>query len=468
MSESPSAGTRAAEGNKGGRSAGAEESRRQRAEFKKATVCVDACPRKTEWGSTEAPAVGSARAPKEVPSCRLYGAECRMWSDCGIVLGSRARRGDGGRRPPRRPKSDTGRGSGERTKEGRRVDEIRIQTPGNGESDPATQHAGGAGTDRKEDAANLGRKGVAVHEVAALNGIAAHRTRSAGGGGEDIERLLCRRIGREVTMKRKRRWGVEGRQGMESVQVDVEPARYRARIGPGGARSDCQVDKREIGTWAGNKGMDSVGAALLSGMDEGDAYLPRVHLFVTHVKILHSMSTHEIGGQGWVDELRADRSACNPGLKLLAHGISRWRTGVEGDGPALAMMLRIGMPVLNKRSSQAGGCEWGDKGRGGREADPGGGGCDERPLRALHMRMVLGNVVLSCGGCSPGATQRSKAVMAPGRAHGGYTATDGRGARVGEERGGRWRTTATCAGAAGGAARCTKEGDSVVIGRKPP
>jgi hypothetical protein len=35
MSESPSARTRAVEGNERGRSAGAEESRRQRAEFKK-------------------------------------------------------------------------------------------------------------------------------------------------------------------------------------------------------------------------------------------------------------------------------------------------------------------------------------------------------------------------------------------------------------------------------------------------
>ncbi|KAJ7819256.1 hypothetical protein B0H14DRAFT_2836848, partial [Mycena olivaceomarginata] len=104
-------------------------------------------------------------------------------------------------------------------------------------------------------------------------------------------------------------------------------SRRATRDGVHATRSDCQVDKREIGTWAGNKGMDSAGAALLSGMDEGDAYLPRVHLFVTHAKILHSMSTHEIGGQGWVDELRVDRGACNPGLKLLVHGISRWRTG---------------------------------------------------------------------------------------------------------------------------------------------
>ncbi|KAJ7362995.1 hypothetical protein DFH08DRAFT_841839 [Mycena albidolilacea] len=113
MSESPSTGTRAAEGNKGERSPGAEKSHRQRAESKKGnpavnlalsyswlvvlmiTVCVDACPRKNEWGSTEAPAVGSARAAKEVPSCGSYGAECHMWSDCGIVFGSRARRAYG-------------------------------------------------------------------------------------------------------------------------------------------------------------------------------------------------------------------------------------------------------------------------------------------------------------------------------------------------------------------------------------
>jgi hypothetical protein len=33
----------------------------------------------------------------------------------------------------------------------------------------------------------VGRKGVAVHEVSALNGIAAYRKHSAGGGGQDIK-----------------------------------------------------------------------------------------------------------------------------------------------------------------------------------------------------------------------------------------------------------------------------------------
>ncbi|KAJ7820940.1 hypothetical protein B0H14DRAFT_2599586 [Mycena olivaceomarginata] len=142
MSESPSTGTRAAERNKGGRSAAAEESRRQRAEFKK----VGLWSRRPPSASTrvhertngeagrlrEAPAVGSARASRERDG----------------NMGRRRR--DGVIRPPRRPKSDTGRGGDERTKEGRRVDEIRILTPGNGESNPATQHAGGGGADRKE------------------------------------------------------------------------------------------------------------------------------------------------------------------------------------------------------------------------------------------------------------------------------------------------------------------------------
>jgi hypothetical protein len=63
-----------------------------------------------------------------------------------------------------------------------------------------------------------------------------------------------------------------------------------------------------------------------TSMDEGDAYLPRVHFFVAHAKIMHSMSAREIGGHGWVDDLRMDRDICNPSLKLLAHGISGWRT----------------------------------------------------------------------------------------------------------------------------------------------
>jgi hypothetical protein len=37
------------------------------------------------------------------------------------------------------------------------------------------------------DVVNVGRKGVAVHNVSALNGIAAYRKRSVGGGGQDIE-----------------------------------------------------------------------------------------------------------------------------------------------------------------------------------------------------------------------------------------------------------------------------------------
>jgi hypothetical protein len=41
MSEPPSAGTRPAERNKGGRSAGAGESYRQRTEFKKGNLAVD-------------------------------------------------------------------------------------------------------------------------------------------------------------------------------------------------------------------------------------------------------------------------------------------------------------------------------------------------------------------------------------------------------------------------------------------
>jgi hypothetical protein len=48
---------------------------------------------------------------------------------------------------------------------------------------------------------------------------------------------------------------------------------------------------------------------LLRGMDEGDAYLPRVHLFVAYTKILHSMSAHEIG---WVDGLGVDRGTSGP------------------------------------------------------------------------------------------------------------------------------------------------------------
>jgi hypothetical protein len=73
-------------------------------------------------------------------------------------------------------------------------------------------------------------------------------------------------------------------------------------------RSDCPVDKR-LG-WAGNRRKDGVGActgskmsALLSGMDEGDAYLPHIHFFVAHTKIMYSVSAREIGGQGWVDDL---------------------------------------------------------------------------------------------------------------------------------------------------------------------
>jgi hypothetical protein len=61
------------------------------------------------------------------------------------------------------------------------------------------------------------------------------------------------------------------------------------------------------------------------------------------------------------------------------------------------VMLRIGMLVLNKHSSQAAGREWGDEGRGGWEGEPGGGGYGERPLRVLRVRMVLGNVVVPCG-----------------------------------------------------------------------
>jgi hypothetical protein len=61
-------------------------------------------------------------------------------------------------------------------------------------------------------------------------------------------------------------------------------------------------------------------------------------------------------------------------------------------------MLRIGMLVLNRYSGQAGGREWGGDGRGGREAEPGGGGHGERPLQVLRMRMTLGNVVVPCGG----------------------------------------------------------------------
>jgi hypothetical protein len=60
--------------------------------------------------------------------------------------------------------------------------------------------------------------------------------------------------------------------------------------------------------------------------DRRDACLPRAHVVVAHAKILHSMSAHEMGGRGWVDGLHLDRSTCNPSLKLLAHGTSRWRT----------------------------------------------------------------------------------------------------------------------------------------------
>ncbi|KAF8207659.1 hypothetical protein K438DRAFT_1813986 [Mycena galopus ATCC 62051] len=111
MYESPSAGTRAADGR--GTKADAAQVLRSLvgAEVKKGdlaidlalsmiTVCVDACPRRNEYDGEaarlrEASAGGSARASKEVPisGCRLYGAECRTWSDhCAIVLGSRARR----------------------------------------------------------------------------------------------------------------------------------------------------------------------------------------------------------------------------------------------------------------------------------------------------------------------------------------------------------------------------------------
>jgi hypothetical protein len=90
-----------------------------------------------------------------------------------------------------------------------------------------------------------------------------------------------------------------------------------------------------------------------------------------------------------------------------------------GAEPAQAMMPRIGMLVLSRCSGQAGGREYGDEGRGGREAELGGGGYGERPLRVLRMRMVLGNGVVPGGGWSLGATQRSKAVRwRRGRAHG--------------------------------------------------
>jgi hypothetical protein len=150
MSESPSAGTCVAEGNKGGRSAG-EESSPARGVQKgnlavnlalsyswlvvlMMTVCVDACPRKNEWGSTEAPAVGSARAPKEVPS--VDPSRVALNVVCGRIVvlswgrerdgNIGRRREDGGRIPLRTPKSDVGRGGDERMKRRRGLDGIRI------------------------------------------------------------------------------------------------------------------------------------------------------------------------------------------------------------------------------------------------------------------------------------------------------------------------------------------------------
>jgi hypothetical protein len=72
------------------------------------------------------------------------------------------------------------------------------------------------------------------------------------------------------------------------MRVDVEPTGYRARIGPSGARSDSQVNKRGAGTWVGRKeeegrcgGQSPVlldpKCQLLIGMAEG------THTFLAHI-----------------------------------------------------------------------------------------------------------------------------------------------------------------------------------------
>ncbi|KAJ7936940.1 hypothetical protein B0H13DRAFT_2430929 [Mycena leptocephala] len=107
---------------------------------------------------TKAPAVGSARTSKEVPSCRSYvvGSWYRpgVTSATGIWGDEEETGGD----PVWRPESDTGRGGDERMKR-RRGDSTGFvsMTPSNDESNPATQHAGGAGTDRKEVKADMQR-----------------------------------------------------------------------------------------------------------------------------------------------------------------------------------------------------------------------------------------------------------------------------------------------------------------------
>jgi hypothetical protein len=105
---------------------------------------------------TEAPTVESARASKEVPMCRSYGAECRMWSDYGIVLGSRARweygetRETGGDARRGDTRAILGRCGDERMKRRGNSTGFVSMTSSNSEPNPATQHAGGAGTDRKD------------------------------------------------------------------------------------------------------------------------------------------------------------------------------------------------------------------------------------------------------------------------------------------------------------------------------
>ncbi|KAJ7887821.1 hypothetical protein B0H14DRAFT_3127437 [Mycena olivaceomarginata] len=94
---------------------------------------------------TEALAVGSARASKEVPICRSRIVGRERDGNMG------RRRRDGGIRPPRRPKSDADRGGDERMKRRRGASTGFVSmTPSKGESNPATQHAGGGGADRKE------------------------------------------------------------------------------------------------------------------------------------------------------------------------------------------------------------------------------------------------------------------------------------------------------------------------------
>jgi hypothetical protein len=81
--------------------------------------------------------------------------------------------------------------------------------------------------------------------------------------------------------------------------------------------------------WGPASGITGSKMSAIEWRGRRDAYLLCVHCFVAHAKI---MSAHEIGGQGWVDELRVDRGTCNPGLKLLTHGISRWRPGGRRGG----------------------------------------------------------------------------------------------------------------------------------------